>query len=98
MGRVLSSIASNPFVILETRYEMVGKERWSGSLTNGLKKLYVNEGAQGCFRGCLTNCYKEGMFAGFFYGMYEEGKKLGYSSSLSGIVSGMIATLISHPL
>ena len=38
------------------------------------------------------------MFAGLFYGMYEEGKKLGYSSSFSGIVSGMIATLISHPL
>lgn len=30
--------------------------------------------------------------------MYEEGKKLGVTSSVSGIISGMIATLISHPL
>jgi len=38
------------------------------------------------------------MFAGLFYGMYEEGKKIGFSSTFSGIASGMIATLISHPL
>lgn len=49
---------------------MAGKERWSGSLLNGLKKLYVTEGIKGMFRGCLANCYKEGMFAGLFYGMY----------------------------
>jgi len=30
--------------------------------------------------------------------MYEEGKKLGFSSSISGIFSGMIATLMTHPL
>ena len=30
--------------------------------------------------------------------MYEEGKKLGIQSSISGIGSGMIATLITHPL
>lgn len=30
--------------------------------------------------------------------MYEEGKKLGFNSSISGIISGMIATLITHPL
>ena len=65
---------------------------------SGLKKLYVNEGTKGFFRGCLTNCYKEGIFAGLFYGMYEEGKKLGFNSSISGIVSVMISTLISHPL
>jgi hypothetical protein len=77
---------------------MAGSQRWSGSLLNALKKLYNNEGTKGCFRGCLTNCYKEGMFAGLFYAMYQEGKKLGFNSSFSGIASGMIATLISHPL
>lgn len=37
------------------------------------------------------------MFAGLFYGMYEEGKKQGFNSSISGIFSGMLATLITHP-
>jgi len=64
----------------------------------GLQKIYVEEGIKGYFRGLLTNCYKEGIFAGLFYGMYEEGKKLGFSSSFSGIVSGMISTLMTHPL
>jgi hypothetical protein len=77
---------------------MAGNLRWSGSLINGLKKLYTNEGTKGCFRGCLANCYKEGMFAGLFYAVYEEEKIIGFSSSLSGISSGMIATLISHPM
>jgi solute carrier family 25 protein 38 len=83
--------------ILETRYELAGSERWSGSVLNGLKRLYASEGAKGYFKGCLTSCYKEGIFAGLFYSMYEEGKKLGISSSVSGIFSGVISTLITHP-
>ena len=59
--------------------------------------IYTKEGFKGFFIGGLSSCIKEGTFGGFHYMIYEEFKALGYHKLLSGVVSGMIATTLTHP-
>jgi hypothetical protein len=60
--------------------------------------IYRNDGIKGYFSGALTSCLKEGFFAGLYYMMYEELKDLGLCKFSSGMVSGILATAITHPL
>jgi hypothetical protein len=62
-----------------------------------LIKVYKNEGVRGFFKGTIASCYKEGFFAGLYYLLYEEGKKIGMPSMVSGVISGMFCTALTHP-
>ena len=66
-------------------------------MTNSIKKIYQGEGVKGLLNGGLATCYKEGSFAGLYYTLYESGKSYEIPSVVSGLVSGVIATFITHP-
>jgi len=42
IARIVSSIASNPLSVIETRYEYGGHERWRGGLLQNLVKIHAN--------------------------------------------------------
>ena len=96
-SRIFSTILSNPFSVIETRFEMLGEHQWKGTMAESFYKIYRNEGINGFFKGCFATCIKEGGFAGLYYGFYLEGKKLGLTSFWSGMTAGFISTLASHP-
>ena len=96
-ARIFSTVVSNPFSVIETRFEMLGENQWRGTMAESFHKIYKFEGINGFFKGCLATCIKEGGFAGLYYGFYLEGKKQGLTSFWSGMTAGFIATLASHP-
>ena len=57
-ARVASSILTNPLGVVESRYEITGKEKWEGSVFSSLRKIYKIEGVKGLFQGGLATCYK----------------------------------------
>ena len=67
------------------------------SVHSAIVDIYKKEGIKGFFSGGLSSCIKEGTFGGFHYMFYEELKSLGYNKLISGIISGMIATILTHP-
>ena len=97
LGRVASSLVANPLSVLETRYQLSGEAKWEGKLYNNMKRIYVHEGITGFYKGGLASCYKQGSFAGIYYMLYVAGKNYGYSSFVSGMVSGIVSTIITHP-
>lgn len=66
-------------------------------MVDSFRKVYKVEGIHGFFKGLMASCIKEGTFAGIYYALYTEGKKLGLSSMASGMTSGMISTVLTHP-
>jgi predicted ATP-grasp superfamily ATP-dependent carboligase len=68
------------------------------SVHGAVADIYKKEGYKGFFSGALASCLKEGFFAGVYYMIYDELKDLGMAKFPSGIVSGMMATTLSHPL
>lgn len=97
IGRIASAVMANPLSIVETRFQYAGSERWKGGVLSSLKKLYVNEGVGGYFKGGLASCYKQGLFAGLYYMFYQEGKALGLMPIIAGMLSGIISTSLTHP-
>lgn len=97
MGRVFSAFCTNPLSIIESRMQLAGKERWSGSILKAMIRLIKEEGVRGLSKGCLTACYKEGFFAGFYYVLYEQGKALKIPSLIAGMGAGLISTAVTHP-
>ena len=96
-ARVASSVVSNPFSIIESRYEIPGKQKWEGSIAGSMKRIYQGEGVRGFFKGALANSIKESSFAGLYYALYEEGRNLGIPAMASGMASGFFSTFITHP-
>lgn len=68
------------------------------SIFGAVKSIYVKEGLSAFFSGGLTSCIKESAFGGLYYMFYEELKDLQYSKLNSGVMAGMVATAITHPL
>ena len=96
-SRVLGAIASNPFTIIKTRFEIPGENRWRGSILDSLSRLYKIEGVNGLFKGCGASCLKEGSFAGIYYALYIEGKNIGLNSFSAGMIAGITSTILTHP-
>lgn len=64
---------------------------------SSLGKISKEEGFRGYWKGGLASCCKEGGFAGLYYAMYTKGKDFGLAPMTSGLLSGVIATAITHP-
>lgn len=68
------------------------------SVHGAIIDIYKKEGYKSFFNGALASCLKEGFFAGVYYMIYDELKDLRIGKFPSGIVSGMMATALCHPL
>lgn len=70
IARIISTFLTNPFNIIETRYEMPDFHQYK-SLMGAATSIYEKEGAMGFFSGAMASCLKEGLFAGFYYMLYQ---------------------------
>lgn len=50
------------------------------------------------FSGAMASCLKEGFFGGMYYMMYQELKDNNVNKFAAGLLSGTIATSITHPV
>lgn len=41
LARIASAVVANPLSIVESRYELSGAEKWSGSILNSLRRIYT---------------------------------------------------------
>lgn len=109
IARIISTIALNPIAVIGTRQEVLGFNSYH-NLLDGLRKLYQEEGLRGYFRGTLASCFKDGPFQGLFFLVYKDLKKsmcrfkffqknkhYQYCSFISGVLSGLVSILFSHP-
>ncbi len=87
---------TNPLSIIETRFELAYFHGYD-SIHAAIVDIYKKEGLRGFFSGGLSSCIKEGTFGGFHYMFYEELKTQGNNKFISGILSGMTATIVTHP-
>jgi hypothetical protein len=97
LARVSSTFFTNALNIVETRCELTHFHKYK-TIHGALLDIYQTDGVKGFFSGGLTSCLKEGFFAGLYYMVYEELKKIGLCKFSSGIISGVLATAITHPL
>jgi len=105
IARVASTFVSNPFAVIRTRVQIPGFTEYS-SVLDGVRKIYAIEGMRGFFKGTVACMIKDVPFAGLYYAFMNKTKEYlkplhlsGPSSTMvSGMISGMIATGITHPM
>lgn len=103
-ARAMSSLLVNPISIWRTRAQILGYDEYR-SWRYSLAKIYKNEGAAGFFKGSLVIVIKDFPFGGIFYLTYriinKALRKIADSDFVfltSGLLSGMVATVITHPM
>jgi solute carrier family 25 protein 38 len=97
VARILSTFFTNPLSIIETRFELADFHMYK-NVHGAVADIYRKEGMKGFFSGALASCLKEGFFGGMYYMIYDELKTFGMAKFPAGIIGGMLATSISHPL
>ncbi len=73
-ARAIQSVLSNPIIIIKTRLEVLGFQEYS-SLSDAVKKIYLNEGYGGFFTGLKVSLIRDVPFAGIFFPLYEISKR-----------------------
>ena len=73
-ARGIQSVLSNPIIVIQTRFEVLGFSAYSG-FTDAIRKLYINEGPGGFFTGLKISLIRDVPFAGIFFPIYEFCKK-----------------------
>jgi solute carrier family 25, member 38 len=112
LARILSGFFTNPFAVVRTRFEVIGFNQYRNTL-DGMKKIYMQEGFKGYFQGALITALRDGPFAGVYFVVYKNAKRaletinekaiqekkmnLSLISFTSGIISGIVATIITNP-
>jgi hypothetical protein len=96
LSRLASTFLTNPLNVIETRFELAYFHGYD-SVSAAMVDIFRREGMGGFFSGGLSSCIKEGTFGGFHYMFYEEFKAIGWHKLPAGILSGMVATWLTHP-
>jgi hypothetical protein len=97
VSRLVSTLLTNPLSIIETRFELAYFHGYA-SVGAAAGDILRREGVLGFFSGGLSSCIKEGAFGGLHYMFYEECKAAGWHRLPAGVLSGVVATAITHPL
>jgi len=105
VARANSSFFSNPFSVIRTRVQLPGFSDYS-SVYDGIKKIRAQEGIRGFFKGALPGVLKDAPFAALYFSLmnivktYLQPFKLSgpANTMAAGMLAGMIATSITHPL
>ena len=56
-ARIISCFLTNPFNIIETRYQLAGFHQYT-SIRGAIVDIYRKEGAMGFFSGAIASCWK----------------------------------------
>jgi hypothetical protein len=104
-ARMVATVMTNPFAVIRTRLQIPGFTGYS-NVFDGARKIYASEGSRGFLKGVAPAIVKDAPFAGLYYALMnitkEHLKPLNLSNSSStmtaGMIAGMIATSVTHPL
>lgn len=105
-ARIVQSILMNPLVVVKTRYEVVGFNKYT-SLANALKTIYIEEGVRGYFTGLKAGLMKDVPSTALFYSLYEFFKvrlhKMGllniHSQAIcASLMSTLLLCVLNNPL
>jgi len=105
LARATSAYLCNPLAVIRTRIQMPGFTDYT-NVRDGIMKIYQRDGIRGYFLGCVPSILKDAPFAGLHYSFMNVTKKYLKPLQLSqvantmtsGIIAGMVATAITHPL
>eukprot|EP00357_Protocruzia_adherens_P003403 CAMPEP_0114994264 /NCGR_PEP_ID=MMETSP0216-20121206/13024_1 /TAXON_ID=223996 /ORGANISM="Protocruzia adherens, Strain Boccale" /LENGTH=299 /DNA_ID=CAMNT_0002358069 /DNA_START=295 /DNA_END=1194 /DNA_ORIENTATION=- len=103
--RFYGLVFTNPLTVIKTRFEIVGFEEYA-TVTEAIKRILREEGAQGFFKGLLANTLCSGTHTAFYYAFYQNNKKLlgsyfkneNYLTLMAAYLGGVMATMVSHPM
>lgn len=70
ISRTLSTVITNPIVVLKTRFEVVGNNQYS-SIKDAVSSMYKREGLKGFYTGILPTLYRDVPYAGIQYSTYK---------------------------
>jgi len=106
LARMLSGILTNPIQVIRTRFEVLGFAQYKNTF-EAIGKIYNQEGMKGFLTGIVPTALRDAPFAGIYFSIYvrmkrrlEEKRKnmsLAGKSFVSGMVAGVIATLLTNP-
>ncbi|EGR33353.1 mitochondrial carrier protein, putative [Ichthyophthirius multifiliis] len=104
IARMAAAYFTNPLSVVASRIEVPGFHVYK-NMFDGIKKIYKYEGIGQFMKGSWTSSAKEGPFAGTYYVLYKNIKQMFKDSNIhytqvsmiSGMVSGIVATTVSHP-
>lgn len=107
IARTLQSTMTNPILIVKTRFEVVGCNKYK-SLLGALNTIKKEEGISGYFKGLKQTLIKDVPHSALFFSMYEFFKYV-YSNyfqinnlqiqvTLATLSSNIILTLLTNPI
>jgi hypothetical protein len=70
ISRTLSTVITNPIVVVKTRFEVVGNNQYS-SIKDAVSSMYKREGLKGFYTGILPTLYRDVPYAGIQYSTYK---------------------------
>lgn len=100
-SRIISTLFVQPLSTIKTRIES-GKYNYSG-VTNSFISIYKNEKIKSFYSGSLATILRDAPFSGLYLLFYKflcsifHNYDNGILNFSSGVISGIIATAITHP-
>ena len=70
MARVVQSVISNPIILIKSRLEVIGFNEYN-SITDAVRKIYLQEGFTGFWTGIKVSLIRDVPFSGTFYPIYN---------------------------
>lgn len=70
ISKTVSTLVSNPIVVVKTRFEIVGNNQYS-SIRDAVSTIYRREGLKGFFTGIIPTLYRDVPYAGIQYSTYK---------------------------
>lgn len=110
IARGVASVIFLPVTVVKTRFEAMGPSRSYTSTLGALRTIARAEGASALWSGLLPTVLRDVPHSALYYAMYNYTKSLilplrgpdsrvpiGALNFASGLISGLTATIVSHP-
>ncbi len=70
MARIVQSVISNPIILIKSRLEVIGFNEYN-SISDAVRKIYLQEGIAGFWTGIKVSLIRDVPFSGTFYPIYS---------------------------
>lgn len=72
MTRVINTTVNNPITVVKTKFEVVGKNEYTGIL-QAIRHIYEKDGIRGFYKGMMTTLMRDVPWSGLQYASYKYG-------------------------
>lgn len=107
IARSIACLTFLPFTVVKTKFEALGSSRTYTNTFNAIFNIYKNEGFRSLYRGAIPTLLRDVPNSSIYFGFYTQLKPFlenTFDSKHSiiinfsaGMLSGFMATLITHP-